>query len=186
MPKDSAKVDVTKNGDNRALPRKTALLNAVIAGRNGENPVDCLILDINARSAQITVSDSLRVGMQVYLLDPDNKLAHLARVVRCRGERAGLQFIQTHVLGMGLAPNVKFLWRLFLEAKFREVYRLVTTGVPLELALSTAGVDEDKLRQMARYVSSDKRFEILFRLGRHARKRLPRLSNRRVADRNRR
>jgi hypothetical protein len=165
--------------ERRSLPRKSALMDAVVADLKGENALDCVIRDINARSAQITFSNDLPVGTQLYLLDTNNKAAYLARVVWTRFDRAGLHFVQRHALNRGLAPRVKFLWRLFLDAKLREVYRLVSTGISLELALSTAGMTREQLNQAAHYGRADKRFEVLFRIARYAKKRLPRRSFRR-------
>jgi hypothetical protein len=166
--------------EKRALPRKSALMDAVVADLKGENAVDCVIRDINARSAQISFANGLPVGTQLYLVDTNNKIAYLARVVWSRYDRAGLYFVQHHVLNLGLAPKVKFLWRLYLDAKLREVYRLVTSGIPLELALSTAGMTRDQLNQAGQYGRAEKRFEILFRIARHSKKRLPRRSFRRL------
>jgi hypothetical protein len=165
--------------ERRALPRKRSLMDAVVADLKGENAVDCLIRDINARSAQITFSNDLPVGALVYLIDTSNKAAYLARVVWRRFDRAGLYFIQRHLLNWGLSPKLKFLLRLFLDAKLREVYRLVTTGIPLELALSTAGMSREQFNQAAQYGRTEKRFEVLFRIARYGRKRLPRRSYRR-------
>ena len=175
MGKKSVPIEVkTDPSERRTLPRKGALMDAVVADLKGENAIDCMIRNINARSAQITFSNDLPIGTQIYLVDTNNKVAYLARVVWNRSYRAGLHFIQRHPLGLGLAPRVKFLWRLFLEAKLREVYRLVTTGIPLELALSTAGLTREQLNQAGQYGRAEKRFEILFRIARHGRKRLPR------------
>jgi len=154
----------TVPSDQRTLPRKKALLSAVVCDVNGENESDCVIRDINARSAQIVFSKPLPIGTHVYLLDINNKAAHLARVVWGRSGRAGLVFIESHVIGLKLPPRLKFLWRLFLEAKLREVYRLVSTGVSIDLALSTVGLTEEHLHQMSRYARVDKRTEILLRL----------------------
>lgn len=160
--------------ERRRLPRKEALLGAVVADVDGETASDCVIRDINARSAQISFSRTLPIGSQIYLLDANNKAAYLARVVWGRSGRTGLLFIESHAIGLGLPPKLKFLWRLFLEAKLREVYRLVATGIPLELALSTAGLAEEHLHQMARYASVEKRTEILLRLAKRVMKRWPR------------
>jgi hypothetical protein len=175
MPKKAARAAVkTEGSERRSLPRKRALMDAVVVDLKGSNAVDCVIRDINARSAQITFSNDLPVGTQLYLLDTANKAAYQARVVWRRFDRAGLYFVQRHLLNWWLPARLKFLWRLFLEAKTREVYRLVTAGIPLELALSTAGMTRDQLNHMAQYGRSEKRFEILFRIARHGRKRLPR------------
>src|SRR5262245_56244228 len=150
--------------EKRALPRKKALLTAVIVDVGGTTACDCTIQDITIRSAQIGFARPIPIGTQIYLLDASNRIAHLARVVWCRSERAGVSFIQSHEIGWKLPSSLKFLWRVFLEAKFKEVYRLVSTGVKVVLALSTAGLDEEHLRQMGRYVRFEKRFEILLRL----------------------
>jgi hypothetical protein len=156
--------------ERRTLPRKEALLSAVVADVNGETATDCVIRDINARSAQISFARTLPIGAQIYLLDVNNKTAYLARVVWARSGRAGLLFIESHAIGLRLPTKLKFLWRLFLEAKLREVYRLVATGIPLELALSTVGLAEEHLHQMVRYASVEKRTEILLRLARRVMK----------------
>jgi hypothetical protein len=150
--------------ERRKLPRKQTLLSAVVVDVTGATASDCIIRDINARSAQIRVSKTLPIGAQIYLLDANNKTAHLARVVWRRSDLAGLSFVESYAIGLGLAPSLKFLWKLFLESKFKEVYRLVSAGVPIELALSTAGLDEEHLREMSRYGRVEKRFEILLRL----------------------
>ena len=167
MRRNAVKVAIdAHSSEQRRLPRKQTLLCAVIADVNGETASDCIIRDINARSAQISFTRPLPLGAQIYLLDANNKAAHLARVVWRRSGRAGLSFIESHTIGLGLPPPLKFLWKLFLEAKFREVYRLVAAGIQIELALSTVGLDEEHLRQMARYGRVEKRFEILLRLAR--------------------
>jgi hypothetical protein len=162
---------VLKGGpsERRSLPRKDGLLSAVIADLNGETTSDCVIRDINTRSAQISFARTLPIGVQIYLLDANNKAAHLARVVWARSARAGLFFIESHAIGSRLPPKLKFLWRLFLEVKSREVYRLVATGIPIELALYTAGLAGEDLHEVARYARVEKRTEILLRLARRVR-----------------
>jgi hypothetical protein len=150
--------------EQRSLPRKKALLNAVVVDIGGEISSDCTIEDINARSAQISFSSAVPIDTQIYLLDASNRTAHLARVMWCRSDRAGLRFIESHTIDSRLPQDLKFLWKAFLEAKFKEVYRHVSAGVPFALALTTAGLDEEHLRQMARYARVEKRFEILLRL----------------------
>ena len=165
MRRNAAKVALQADAsERRKLPRKKALLCAVVVDLTGETASDCTIQDINARSAQVGLSKPLPIGAQIYLLDANNKVAHLARVVWRRSDRAGLSFIESHAIGFRMPPSLRFLWKLFLESKFKEVYRLVSGGVPIELALSTTGLDEEHLRQMSRYGRVEKRFEILLRL----------------------
>ena len=165
MRRNAAKVALQADpSERRKLPRKKALLCAVVVDITGETASDCTIQDINARSAQVGLSKSLPIGAQIYLLDVGNKAAYLARVVWRRSDRVGLSFIESHAIRLGMPSSLRFLWKLFLESKFKEVYRLVSGGVPIELALSTAGLDEEHLRQMSRYGRVEKRFEILLRL----------------------
>lgn len=167
MRKSAAKA--ARNADpseQRALPRKKSLLSAVVVDLDGTTAAECTIQDINARSAQICYSRSLPVDSAIYLVDASNKAAHLARVVWRRGGRAGLSFIESHTIGLGMPPRLRFLWKAFLESKFKEVHRLVSSGVPIGLALSTAGLHEEHLHQMARYGRVEKRFEILLRRAR--------------------
>jgi hypothetical protein len=166
MPKRGVKKATPKldPSEQRSLPRKRSLLSAVVVALDGTTASECTIEDINARSAQISYAKSLPIDSQIYLVDASNKAAHLARVVWRRSGRAGLSFIESHRIGLGLPPRLKFLWKAFLETKFKEIYRLVSSGVPIDLALSTAGVTEEHLREMARYGRFEKRFEILLRL----------------------
>jgi len=166
MPKRGTKkaVPIKDPSEQRSLPRKSSLLSGVIVALDETTASECTIQDINARSAQISYSATLPVDSQIYLVDVGNKAAHLARVVWRRSGRAGLSFIESYRFGLGLPPKLKFLWKAFLESKFKEVYRLVSSGVPIDLALSTAGVNAEHLREMARYLRFEKRFEILLRL----------------------
>jgi hypothetical protein len=54
---------------------------------------------------------------------------------------------------------LKFLWRLLLEAKLREVDRIVAKGIPVGLAFQTVGLAEAHLDQMALHAGTDKKFE---------------------------
>jgi len=109
------------------------LLSGVVADVNGEKASDCIIQDMHAHGAQIGLSKKLPMGAQIYLLDTSNRTAYLASVAWNNSHRAGLSFVQSHAIGFALPPKLKFLWRLLLEAKLREVDRIVAKGIPLEL-----------------------------------------------------
>jgi PilZ domain-containing protein len=150
-----------ESSEQRRLPRKAALLSGVLADLNGGETLDCAIQDINARGAAVGVSRKLPFGGQVYLLDTGNRFAHLARVVWCKGDRAGLMFVQSYAMGPGLPPRMRFLWRLLLEAKLRQADRAVAMGISAELALGTVGLTREHVHQMARYATADRRFQSL-------------------------
>jgi hypothetical protein len=147
--------------ERRRLPRKDVLLNAVVAGLDGEIVFDCTIKDMNAGSAQIGFTSEFPLPAQIYLLDTSSRTAHLANVSWSNSESAGLAFVKSYAIGIALQPQFKFLWRLLLGAKLREVYRVVASGVPVGLAFNTVGLSESQLEQMARHAGGDEKFERL-------------------------
>jgi hypothetical protein len=154
------------SSEQRRLPRKTALLNGVLSDLTGETASDCTIQDINARGAAIGIRGKLPIGAQVYLLD-GNGAAHLSRVVWSNADRSGLLFVQSYAMGFGLPPRMRFLWRLLLEGKLRQVDRAVAMGIDAELALSTVGLTREYVHQLAQFAGADKRFQrLLLRAGR--------------------
>jgi len=143
--------------ERRQLPRKKVFLSGVLADLTGENALECAIQDMHARGAEVAVPAKLPVGAPIYLLDTGNRTAHLARVAWSGSNRCGLSFVRSYTMGLALPPRMRVLWRLFLVAKLHQVERAVEKGVPVKLALSTAGLALEHLHQMARYASSDKR-----------------------------
>jgi len=149
------------------LPRKPVLMTGVVAGVNGDNVSDCTIRDMNARGAQIELSKPLSVGEEIFLLVTDNRAAHLASVAWANSCRAGLSFRKSHAVGLGLSPPLKFLWRLFLGAKLKEIDRAIANGVPVPLAFSAVGLAEEHLLQLTPHAASDEKFEQLLLLAKH-------------------
>jgi hypothetical protein len=145
--------------ERRRWPRKPALIRAIVSDLNGENAFDCSIRDLSAGGAQITLARELPIGARICLLDPSGRVAHLATVAWSNSNRAGLMFHQSHVMGIGLPPGLKFIWRLALEAKLKEVEGVIAMGVPTEQACGSVGFTEDDLHQMARQVGGDEKFE---------------------------
>src|SRR5258705_5177258 len=150
--------------EQRRRPRKSALLSGVIADVNGENVSDCIIRDIHAHGAQIGFSKKLPMDSQIYLLDTSNQNAYLANVAWNNSHRAGLSFVQSYAVGFALPPKLKFLWRLLLEAKLREVDRAVSKGITVGLAWRSVGLAEVHLDQMAQHSNNDEKFERLLLL----------------------
>ena len=150
--------------ERRRLPRKVALMRAVVASVNGDNVFDCMIRDMNTGGAQIDYSKTLSVGEEVYLLDIGNRGAHLAKVVWTNSDRAGLSFLKSYAVGLGLPLPLKFLWRLLLEAKLKEIDRAIRQGIPVGLAFSTVGLAEEDLHRLTPYAAGDEKFELLLLL----------------------
>ncbi len=116
---------------------------------------DCIIRDINARGAAISLAKTLPTGAQTILLDTGNRTAHFARVVWSHTGRFGLLFVRSYKMNSALPPRLVFLWRLLLEANLRQAERAVAAGVPAELALTSIGVTREHILQTARYARTD-------------------------------
>lgn len=145
--------------ERRRWPRKTAPLPAVIAHADGKNARDCTIVDISAGGAQISTSEKLPVGSQVYLLDTSNQVAYLTKILWSNPTRSGLWFLGKQPIGRGMAPCLSFLWRLLLEAKLRDVEKNLAEGVPKTLALTQAGLTAVKVHEMVEHTNGDRKFE---------------------------
>jgi hypothetical protein len=143
--------------EQRRLPRKNVLLSGVLTTANGEAAWDCIIRDIHASGAAISLLRPLHVGSRVLLLDTANAAAHDARVAWSRTDRSGLSFTRSYAMGLGLPPAFRFLWRLLFEAKLQQAERAVATGVSAEVALSAAGLSRERIHQIVRQAMPDKK-----------------------------
>jgi hypothetical protein len=143
--------------EQRRLPRKNVLLSGVLISANGETAWECIIRDMHASGAAVSVLRPLQVGSRVFLLDTANAAAHDARVAWSRADRSGLSFTRSYAMGMGLPPAFKFLWRLLFEAKLQQAERALATGVSAEVALSAVGLSRERMHQMVRQAMPDKK-----------------------------
>jgi hypothetical protein len=164
----NAQSDVTNAApsEQRRLPRKNVLLSGVIADAKGEATSECIIRDMHAQGAAVSVLKPLQVGAHVLLLDTGNGTAHEARVAWSRANRSGLSFTRSYTMGLGLPPALKFLWRLLFEAKLRQAERAVASGVSAKLALGASGLTREFIHQVARRAMPDKKFPQLLRRAR--------------------
>jgi hypothetical protein len=144
--------------ERRRWTRKNTPLRAVIANADGKNARDCAIVDISAGGAQISTSEKLPIGLQVYLLDTGNGVAYLAKILWSNPTRSGLWFLGKQPIGGGMAPCLSFLRRLLLEAKLREVDRNLAEGVAKTLALAGAGLTPVLVHEMAEHTNGDRKF----------------------------
>jgi hypothetical protein len=143
--------------EQRRLPRKNVLLSGMLISASGETATECIIRDMHVSGAAISVSKPLQIGGRVFLLDTANAAAHDGRVAWSRADRSGLSFTRNYVMGLGLPPALRFLWRFLFEARLRQAERAMATGVDADLAFGTAGITREYIHQMSRYASSDKR-----------------------------
>lgn len=143
--------------EQRRLPRKNVLLSGVLISASGETGSHCIIRDMHSSGAAISVSRPLQIGGRVFLLDTANAAAHDARVAWSRADRSGLSFTRNYVMGLGLPPALRFLWRFLLEARLQQAERAIASGVDADLACGTAGLTREYIHHMSRYASSDKR-----------------------------
>lgn len=155
----TALIDTADAGsfEQRRLPRKNVLLSGVLISASGETAVECTIRDMHTSGAAINLSRPLQVGSRVFLLDTANAAAHDARVAWSRADRSGLSFTRNYVMGLGLPPALRFLWRFLCEARLRQAERAIASGVSADIALGTAGLTREHIHHMSRYASSDKR-----------------------------
>jgi hypothetical protein len=149
--------------EQRQVPRKRVLLGGVLVDPNGENATDCTIRDISIRGAKIEGSRRLQIADELYLLNTRNETAHLATVAWTKADQTGLSFVRSYSLEESLPPQLEFLVRLLIEAKFRTVNALMERGVPVVEATSVVGLTEDYLERFVRRRGFDEKLELLVR-----------------------
>ncbi len=137
--------------ERRTPSRKDAFLSGIIVDIDGKGSSDCIIRDISARGASVSLCKTLPAGAQTILLDTGNRVAHFARVVWSNAGRCGLLFVRTYKMNKGLPPRLAFLWRLLLEANLNQAQRALATGVPADIALASAGLTREHVHQLGRY-----------------------------------
>ncbi len=162
MPKSAREARIKVVAEQRQLPRKGVLLAGVIADPDGKNAIDCMIRDINVRGAQIQLPRDLQLGEELLLLNTRNEIAHLATVVWTDADRAGLSFVRSYALEGTLPSHLEFLWKLFLDAKFRQIGTLIECGIPVAAASSVVGLTEDYLERCVKRGAFDQKNEFLF------------------------
>jgi hypothetical protein len=149
--------------EQRQLPRKRVVLGGVIADPNGENAVDCTIRDINERGAQVESPKKSQQGDEVFLLNTRTEAAHLATVAWIKDDLTGLSFIRSYSLEAALPSELKFVVRLFIEAKFRRVKALTERGILVGDALRAVDFTENHLKRFVVRAGTDEKVELLIR-----------------------
>jgi hypothetical protein len=142
--------------ERRKPPRKDAFLSGILVDIDGKGSSDCVIRDITARGASISLCKTLPTGAQTILLDINNRAAHFARVVWSSTGRSGLLFVRSYAMNRALPPRLTFLWRFLLEANLQQAQRAVATGIPADTALASIGLSREHVHQIARYAGANR------------------------------
>jgi hypothetical protein len=156
--------------ERRRPPRKDAFLSGILVDVDGKGSSDCVIRDITARGASISLCKTLPTGAQTILLDTGNRAAHFARVVWSNAGRSGLVFVRSYPMNRALPPRLAFLWRLLLEANLQQAQRAVATGMPADTALASIGLSREHAHQIARYAGANRGVQQLLESARRLRR----------------
>lgn len=103
--------------DQRGPGRKKVFLGGKVTyGSNGEFSLECLIHDISATGAKISLKKNEFIPKHLYLIDLQSGVAHEAVVmwikVRQTIPQFGLKFTHTHRLDYLSNPKLQFLKQL--------------------------------------------------------------------------
>jgi hypothetical protein len=142
--------------ERRGPARKDAFLSGILVDIGGKGSSDCVIRDITARGASISLCKTLPTGAQTILLDTGNRAAHFARVSWSNAGRCGLLFVRSYPMNRELPPRLAFLWRLLLEANLQQAQRAVATGIRADTALASVGLTREHAHQIARYARANR------------------------------
>ena len=102
--------------EHRKDARKKVLLSGKVIWDEGVRSIDCIILDVSATGARITLKQNKAMPEKIFLLDMQNRMAHRAIVVSERSGGFGLKFEQSYKLADVTAPELRYLKRIWLEA----------------------------------------------------------------------
>ena len=156
--------------ERRKPPRKDAFLSGILVDVDGKgSPSDCVIRDITARGASISLCKTLPTGAQTILLDTGNHVAHFARVVWSNAGRCGLLFVRSYPMDQALPPRLAFLWRLLLETNLYQARRAIGTGIPPDIALASIGLTREHTHQIARHARASRGVQQLLESARRLR-----------------
>ncbi len=93
--------------DRRRAPRLKSLLTGTIVFDDHNSTMDCVVRNISAWGAKITLPDAFRVPDQFNLAVPHHDQTHRAEVIWRKGESAGLALsdVEEHALKHKLTPR---------------------------------------------------------------------------------
>jgi PilZ domain-containing protein len=106
--------------DQRRAPRKKVYFRGkIVYGSDGEYSLDCMINDLSATGAKITLNKSEFIPQHFFLIDFQNDVAHESVVmwikVRETVTKFGLSFTHSHHFTHLTNPKLQFLKKLALK-----------------------------------------------------------------------
>jgi hypothetical protein len=125
--------------ERRNERRRRVLFFGKISDATGAQVAECAISNVSPKGAQVRLYADHSFPDRVYLIDAKTQSAHLADVIWRRGERWGLSFVETYDLEKAVPERLKFLKRLFIDTKLRQIEVLEGKGFTLEEALDAIG-----------------------------------------------
>jgi hypothetical protein len=95
--------------ERRKESRKRVVTRGKVLYSDGAFSVDCLIRNISAKAARITVQKGVGIPSCVYLIDIPAGLAYAAEVASIGGFSFGLRFLRSYKLAELNDPDLKYL-----------------------------------------------------------------------------
>jgi hypothetical protein len=125
--------------DRRHARRRRVLLFGKLSDATGSHVAECAISNVSPSGAQVKMYTDDSFVDQVYLIDTKTHSAHWGEIIWRRGQRWGLRFAETYDLDQDVPQKLKFLKRLFVETKLRQIELLEGRGFTLDEALDAVG-----------------------------------------------
>src|SRR5580765_926138 len=101
-------LEVASDNRRKSNRRRTLQRGKIVYGE-GAYSIDCLIRDISAKGARVTIEKGSVMPTHVYLIDIHTGMAHGAEVVFIRAPSFGLNFLRSYRLAELTDPSLKFL-----------------------------------------------------------------------------
>ena len=136
--------------ERRNERRRRVLFFGKLSDETGTRVVECGISNVSAAGAQVRLYAEHSLPDQVYLIDAKTSSAHWAEIIWRRGLRWGLSFAETYDLEKDVPEKQKFLKRILVETKLRQIEVLEGKGFTLDEALDAVGATRTLLERWRR------------------------------------
>jgi hypothetical protein len=104
------------NQNRRKVSSKRTLQRGKIVYGEGAFTLDCLIRDISAKGARITVAKGISMPTHVYLIDMQSAMAYAAEISYIRAPSFGLNFLRSYRISEMTDPSLRFLHHCWVGA----------------------------------------------------------------------
>jgi hypothetical protein len=102
---------MTKSVESRRQARARSFLGGKLVSRDGHISARCLIRDISASGARISISNDIIIASPLFLIASSNQTIYVAKIVWRNASQAGLEFIDRHSMG-----NVEIIAKRYSQA----------------------------------------------------------------------